>query len=171
MNARSNYAPGDRVKFHDRSYKPTRMPRYGTVVGVKPGNPATIQLQMDEGSGLDTLAANVHPVKTGDVEHCCCCNRGADVRFYVHGTVVHTCGEHRGLTDVQLLLQATAQTCPKRIHMAELPRVGTVVDHPLLGLFYITNRTEAGVTGQFANGTTHGYDKAALLEHFTLPIK
>lgn len=171
MSAHSNYAPGDRVKFHDRSYKPTRLPRYGTVVSVKHEDPKTVQLRMDEGTELDTLAANVQPVRARGIDYCCCCNRGADVQFHVHGTVIHTCTEHAGLDDVQLILQATAQTCPQRTTMAELPRTGTVVDHPLLGLFYITNRTETTVTGRFANGTTHGYDKATLLQHFTLPTK
>lgn len=171
MNAHSNYSPGDRVKFHDRSYKPTRLPRYGTVVSVTPGDPTTVQLRMDEGSELHTLVENLIPIRSRGINFCCCCNRGADVIFHVHGTTIFTCAEHKNMTDLQLLLQATAQTCPKRAWMTDLPPPGTVVDHPTLGLYLITGHSAFGVTGRFANGSTHSYDKATILKHFTLPTK
>lgn len=171
MNAPFNFQPGDRVKFHDRSYLPTRMPRHGTVVSMRLGPPTTVQLRMDEGTELDTLAVNVLPVRSRGIDYCCQCSRGAEAQFKVLGTTVHTCMEHASMNDKQLTMFAIAQTHPKRAPMAELPLAGTVIDHALLGLFYVTNRTETGVTGQFAYGTAHGYDKATLLRHFTRPTK
>ena len=50
---------GDRVIVQDKTLHPTPSKRKGTVEEYLPGDPNTVQINMDNGSRMHTLAENV----------------------------------------------------------------------------------------------------------------
>ena len=134
---------GDRAKVQDRTLNPLKPARYGIVEEYFPATgdkPATVQINMDGGGRMHTLATNAELVDMTGIETCLLCHQPAYGTIHLRGLKhpAHLCQAHMQADMHEILIQSAVKHSTDRQPVTEPLTTGDVLETPI-GHAIVTN--------------------------------
>jgi hypothetical protein len=142
--------------MQDRTLDPIKPARYGTVEEYFPGDPDTVQINMDDGGRMHTLATNVTVVDMAGVTTCLLCFLPAIGTLYLRGArhPAPLCRSHMHAEAHEILIRSAIRHSEGRAPVTQPLSVGDVLETPIGCVLVVKTHNNNAVSVRTCNGVT-----------------